>query len=94
MRCLVIIKATLTGRKLLQGVYTLTVTPFINDIKAAPLTISFTVTAGFAINGFTLIDATLDQPLRTLSDGDVIDLSLLKDHKLSVRADTQSDAPG
>lgn len=77
------------GRKFLPGAYTLTVIPYVNDIKVTELTISFTVTDGSAVSGFTLIDATLDKSLGTLSEGDVIDLSLLKGHKLSVRADTQ-----
>ncbi|HYI78152.1 MAG TPA: T9SS type A sorting domain-containing protein [Chryseolinea sp.] len=77
------------GRKWLAGAYTLTVTPYINDVKETALTISFVVTDGFAINSFTLIDATLDQPISILSEGDIIDLSLLKNNKLSVRADTE-----
>ncbi len=77
------------GRKWLTGEYTLTVTAYIKDKKTVPLTISFTVTDGFSISGFTLIDATLDQEISTLSDGDVIDLSLLKCDKLSVRGNTQ-----
>lgn len=77
------------SRKLLPGAYILTVTPYSKDTALAVLTISFAVTDGFAISGFTLIDTELDQPVGALSEGDVIDLSLLKDHKLSVRADTQ-----
>ena len=75
---------------MVTGEYTLTVTAYIKDKKTTPLTISFAVTDGFSISGFTLIDATLDQPIGILSDGDVIDLSLLKCDKLSVRADTES----
>ncbi len=77
------------GRKLLSGKYTLTVTHYINDTKGSALTVYFEVIDGFAISGFTLVDATLDQPVGTLSEGDVIDLSLLKGNKFSVRADTQ-----
>ncbi|MBA4055313.1 MAG: hypothetical protein C0490_11425, partial [Marivirga sp.] len=77
------------GGKLPAGEYTLTVTPYFNNTKGDDLIISFTVTDGFAVSGFTLIDATLDRPVGKLSEGDVIDLSLLKGHKLTVLVDTQ-----
>ena len=80
-------KDDFSGRKLLPGTYTLTVAPYAYNTKVTELTISFVVTDGFAISGFTLIDATLDKPVGTLSQGDVIDLSLFKGHKLSVRVE-------
>ena len=83
------IQGDFNGRKLVPGAYTLTVTPYIDNTKMPALTISFTVTDGFAITGFTLIDATLDKPVGELSQGDVIDLSLIGDHKLGVRADSE-----
>ncbi len=78
------------GKRLLPGEYVLKATATINDTEKTSFTISFVVTDDMAINSFTLIDATLNKPLGTLSDGDVINLSSLKGHKLSMRADTQS----
>ncbi|WP_276372159.1 T9SS type A sorting domain-containing protein [Chryseolinea sp. H1M3-3] len=82
------LQGNFNGRYILPGAYTLTVTPYINNSKAASLTVSFAVTEGFNITGFTLIDATLDQPIGALAEGQVIDLSILNDHKLAVRADS------
>jgi hypothetical protein len=76
------------GRKLLPGMYRLSVSTYVNEAKAHTLSISFTVRRGFEISGFTLIDATTDKPLRMLSENDVIDLSSLGGHKLSIRAET------
>lgn len=77
------------GGKLPAGEYTLTVTPYVNSTKGHDLTISFSVTDGFAISGFSLIDATSDRKAGELTEGDVIDLSILKGHKLTVLVDTQ-----
>ncbi len=82
------LQGNFNGRYLIPGAYTLTVTPYINNSKEASLTVSFTVTEGFSITGFTLIDATLDQPIGALAEGQIIDLSILKDHKLAIRADS------
>lgn len=82
-------KGNFFGRKLLPGKYSLSVATYVNDTKAATLTISFTVIQGFEISGFTLIDATTDQPVRNLTNHDVIDLSLFKGHRLSAQADTK-----
>lgn len=82
-----------SGRALRPGDYSLTVKTHTQGTILSTLTISFTVINEASISGFTLIDATTDQPVRELTEGDVIDLSLFKDHKLSVRADTKSKKP-
>ena len=82
------------GRKWLPGEYTLTVTPYIKDKKATALTISFVVTDGFSISGFTLIDATLDQPIGILSDGDVIRSFFIEVRQTQRTCRYRIDAPG
>lgn len=77
------------GRRLLPGTYTLRATSYDQQTELASTQISFTVINGFDVVGFTLIDATLDKPARTLTDGDAIDLSLFNHHKLAIRADIE-----
>lgn len=83
------IQGNFNGRYLVPGAYTIAVTPYINGAKGVPLTISFTVTEGFAITSFTLIDATVDQPIGALAQGGVVDLSQMNGHKLAVVANAQ-----
>lgn len=75
------------GRYFLPGEYTLTVKAYSKRMVVATHAISFKVIDGFAINSFTLIDASTDQDRGTLSDGDTIDVSSLNCDKLSVRAE-------
>lgn len=77
------------GGKLLAGDYTMKVVPYTGDAVGTALRISFSVTGGGAITGFTLVDATSDQTLGALGDGGIIDLSLLQGHKLSIQAESQ-----
>lgn len=75
------------GQKFLSGEYRLIVTPYLNNREVVPLIISFTIEDGFGVGGFTLVDATLDQSVRELIDGDVIDLSQFDTRDLTIRAD-------
>ncbi|MFD0997790.1 T9SS type A sorting domain-containing protein [Ohtaekwangia kribbensis] len=71
----------------LPGTYTLTVRAYNKRMLIATHTISFKIIDGFTINSLMLIDASTDTDRGILSDGDIIDLSLLDCDKLSIRAD-------
>jgi len=75
------------GGYFLPGTYTLTVRAYGKRKLIATHIISFKIIDGFSIDTFTLIDAATDTDKDILSDGDIIDLSLLDCDKLSVRAD-------
>lgn len=77
------------GRTLVPGSYTLTATSYRQQMQLATATVSFIVTNGFDVVGFTLIDATTDQAVGTLVENEVIDLAQFHHHKLAIRADTE-----
>jgi hypothetical protein len=75
--------------RLTAGSHTLTATPYCEargaGAKGTPLTIHFEV-VDLAVESFTLVDASTEQDLVPLQDGDVVDLSSLPSRFLSVRA--------
>lgn len=72
-----------------NGNYKLTATPYSaakgKGKKGTPLTIHFTVT-GQVVSSLVLVNAKTDQDIKTLMNGDVIDLSTLPTEKLNIRA--------
>lgn len=81
----------------INGNYTLTATPYSESKgkgeKGTPLTIHFTVT-GTAVSSLILVNAETDQDIKTLQNGDVIDLSTLPTTKLNIRAVVHPDTVG
>lgn len=78
----------LVGLKWKPGAYTLVATPYTAGSAGTSYSISFQVIDDLAVQSFTLINANTDQAIRTLNDGDVIDLSVLSNPRLSIRANT------
>lgn len=80
-----------------NGNYTLTATPYSSSKgggeKGKPLTIHFTVT-GMVVSNFILVNAETDQDIKTLQNGDVLDLSTLPTDKLNIRAVVHPDTVG
>jgi hypothetical protein len=80
-----------------NGSYTLTATPHSGSkgsgTKGTPLTIHFTVT-GQVVSRLILVNAETDQDIKTLKNGDVIDLSTLPTRKLNIRAVVHPDTVG
>ena len=71
-------KGDYSGRALALGKYMLTATPYTDLLgrgeSGVPLTVSFEVTR-FPVEQLVLIDATTDQAIRPLLDGEVINLT-------------------
>jgi hypothetical protein len=80
-----------------NGKYTLTATPYSgakgSGTKGTPLTIHLTVT-GKVVSSLILVNAVTDQDIKTLKNGDVIDLSALPTRKLNIRAVVHPDTVG
>ena len=80
------------------GRYTLKATPYSqsrgNGTAGTPVTINFTVIDGSgntsSITSFTLVNATTDQDIQTLNNGDSIDLSAVSGTNLNIRANNSS----
>ncbi|MBF9255687.1 SBBP repeat-containing protein [Pontibacter sp. 172403-2] len=71
------------------GTYTLTATPYTDaGERGTTLTISFTIVNKVAVQSFTLVNATNEQDLMPLADGDTINLAALPSHLLNIRANT------
>lgn len=72
-----------------NGNYTLTATPYSakagSGTAGTPLTIHFIVT-GQVVSSLMLVNAEIDQDIKPLLNGDVIDLSSLPTTKLNIRA--------
>jgi hypothetical protein len=85
------------GRIPSGGDYTLTATPYSGSkgsgSAGTPLTIHFTVT-GQVVSNLVLVNAETDQDIKTLQNGDVIDLSTLPTDKLNIRAVVHPDTVG
>ncbi|QMU30568.1 LamG-like jellyroll fold domain-containing protein [Adhaeribacter radiodurans] len=79
------------------GNYTLTATPYLGangtGEKGTPLTVKFHVIYQ-VVNSITLINAATDQDIRTIQNGDVIDISTLSTSKLNIRANTSPYSVG
>jgi hypothetical protein len=78
----------LIGQKWKPGAYTLTATPYVAGNAGTAYTISFQIIYDLTVQSFTLINADTDQAIGTLHDGDIIDLSVLGNPQLSIRANT------
>lgn len=80
-----------------NGNYTLTATPYSaakgKGAKGKSLTIHFTV-VGTAVSSLILVNAETDQDIKTLQNGDVIDLASLPTDKLNIRAVVHPDTVG
>lgn len=80
-----------------NGNYTLTATPYSaakgKGEKGTSLSIHFTVT-GTAISSLILVNAETDKDIKTLQNGDVIDLAALPTTKLNIRAVVHPDTVG
>jgi hypothetical protein len=80
-----------------NGNYTLTATPYSGSkgsgVKGMPLTIYFTVT-GQVVNNLILVNAETDKDIKTLVNGDVIDLAALPTRNLNIRAVVHPDTVG
>jgi hypothetical protein len=80
-----------------NGSYTLTATPYdaskANGIAGTTLTIHFTVT-DTAVSSFILVNADTDQDIKTLQNGDAIDLAALPTRNLNIRAMVHPDTVG
>lgn len=77
--------------KLAAGPHTLTATPYCEARggggKGTALTINFQV-VNLAVRSFTLVNASNEQDLMALSDGDTLNLATLPTRALNVRANT------
>jgi hypothetical protein len=82
------------GGTLSPGSHTLSATPFAAEnaggSQGGPLSIMFSVINSAAITGFTLINADTDQPIRTIMNGDTINLASLPTTNLNIRAETNA----
>ncbi len=80
-----------------NGSYTLTATPYSGSkgsgTAGTPLTIHFTVT-GAAVSSLILVNAQTDTDIKTLKNGDVIDLANLPTRNLNIRAAVHPDTVG
>ncbi|MDF9796525.1 hypothetical protein OKW21_001788 [Catalinimonas alkaloidigena] len=77
------------GKNWAAGQYTIAITPYQKGFAGPTFCLSFTLSPEFSITRFTLIDASLDQEICELKDGQVLDLSTYNNHLLTIRADTE-----
>ncbi len=84
------------------GSYTLKATPYSGSggsgTAGTPLTINFTVadnsTFTSSITSFTLVNATTDQDIQTITNGAVLNLATLPSRNLNIRANTSTATVG
>jgi hypothetical protein len=86
------IQGDFNGRKLLPGIYNLTVTAYANDTEKTSRTISFTVIDRITpvVASLTLINAHTSQEIKELKNADVINLTELG-RLLDIRANVTGD---
>ena len=80
------------------GTYTLTATPYAaaggTGAAGTPLTITFTVTNSAKIAKLTLVNARTAADIRTVKDGDVVNLRTLPARRINLRADADPSTVG